>query len=272
MGRNLSHGRSQMTTPALVKTIAHRLRIAQDTQIAIPAFGHQLDDHDYAAAYAIQQHNFDYWSNVGRQCIGRKIGLTSEKVQAQLGVDQPDYGALFADTEVKENGILPINSLIAPRVEAELALVLKTDLTDPDAALDDLAQAVDWVIPALEIVDSRIRDWKISILDTIADNGASANYVLGNDRKKLADINLETCQMELFKNGKPVSTGKGSDCLGNPLNALSWLARTLIAHGTPLRAGDLVLTGALGPMVGAEADDHFEAKIDTFSPVRISFS
>lgn len=261
-----------MTSKDLIADIATRLRTAQEVQAPTAPFAHELDSDDYAAAYAIQQQNFTHWINAGRTCTGRKIGLTSKKVQAQLGVDQPDYGALFADTEVAENGTLPINTLIAPRVEAEIALLLKSDLTNPDASLAELADAVDWVIPALEIVDSRITDWKIGILDTIADNGASANYVLGTDRKRPTEIDLENCQMELTKNGEIASTGKGSDCLGNPLNALAWLASALIDHGIPLRAGDLVLTGALGPMVGAQAGDSFEAKIDTFAPVRINFN
>lgn len=261
-----------MTAPALISEIAQRLRMAQDSQVPIAPFAHELDKDDYAAAYAIQRQNFDHWTQAGRKCIGWKIGLTSKKVQAQLGVDQPDYGALFADTELTENSTAPIATLIAPRVEAELALVLKSDITDKNASIDELAKAIDWVIPSLEIVDSRLIDWKIGILDTIGDNGASANYVLGAERKKPSEINLETCQMTLLKNGQPASTGKGGDCLGNPLNALRWLANTLIDHGLPLRAGDLVMTGALGPMVSAQAGDSFEATIGDFAPVRLSFS
>lgn len=261
-----------MTDRNIINDIAQRLRTAQNSQIPIAPFAEELDTDDYAGAYAIQRQNFDHWTQSGRKCIGWKIGLTSKKVQAQLGVDQPDYGALFADTELVENSTAPIATLIAPRVEAELALVLKCDITDKNASMAELAAAIDWVIPSLEIVDSRLIDWKIGILDTIADNGASASYVLGAERKKLGEINLETCQMTLRKNGQPASTGKGSDCLGNPLNALRWLADTLIDHGLPLRAGDLVMTGALGPMVSAQAGDSFEATIGDFAPVRISFS
>lgn len=261
-----------MTTPGTIADIAKRLRTAQETQTPIPAFADELDKNDYAAAYAIQRQNFEHWRNAGRRCTGWKIGLTSKRVQAQLGVDQPDYGALFADTEITGNTPFPIQNLIAPRVEAELALVLKSDITNPDASIEELAKTIEWVIPSLEIVDSRLKDWKIGILDTIGDNGASAAYVLGTERKKISEINLETCQMELLKNGAQASNGKGSDCLGNPLNALKWLATTLIDHGTPLRAGDLVMTGALGPMVSAKAGDSFEATIGDFAPVRISFS
>lgn len=256
----------------LISDIAARLRVAEETQSPIAPFTPELSPNDYAAAYAIQRTNFEHWQNAGRTCIGRKIGLTSKKVQAQLGVDQPDYGALFADTQIADGGSMPVNDLIAPRVEAELALILRSDITDPDISLNGIAMAVDWVIPAIEIVDSRISDWKIGILDTIADNGASARYVLGAERKSLDQIDLITCQMSLSKNGESASTGSGADCLGNPLIALQWLATTLIAHNAPLRAGDLVLTGALGPMVAANVGDTFEANIEGFAPVRVSFT
>ena len=261
-----------MPTQDLMQTIAARLREAERTLRPIAPFADELGVGDIPVAYAVQRLNVKHWIASGRRLVGRKIGLTSKSVQQQLGVDQPDYGALFADMEIVHDDSIKREQLIAPRIEAEIALVLERDITQADVTASELMSAVSYAVPALEIVDSRIKDWKISIVDTIADNGASSRFVLGLEPRRLQDVDLQTCGMALLRNGEVVSVGAGSACLGHPLKAALWLARTLVADGEPLRAGDTILTGALGPMIEARSGDFFEAHIGRFAPVRLRIS
>lgn len=254
----------------LIPAIAARLRDAERTLCPLAPFAHELGSANVAAAYAVQRANVDHWRASGRRLVGRKIGLTSKSVQQQLGVDQPDYGTLFADMEALHGDSIERSCLIAPRIEGEIAVILERDVTAPDATMADLIRAVAFVLPALEIVDSRIQDWRIGIVDTICDNGAASRFVLGLDPKRLHDVDLESCGMTLMRNGEVASVGAGSACLGHPLKALLWLARALAGAGEPLQAGHVVLTGALGPMVEAGPGDVFEAQIGGFSPVRLN--
>ncbi len=256
-----------MPTHEILAGVAERLREAERMRAPIAPFAHELGDGDIAAGYAVQVINVRHWMQSGRRLVGRKIGLTNEAVQRQLGVDQPDYGTLFADMQIAHGSAIERTQLIAPQIEAEIAVILAEDLTAADTSMAELTDAVAVAIPALEVVDSRIKDWKISMVDTIADNGASARFVLGPEPRPLNGINLAACGMVISRNDQIVSRGTGGDCLGNPLNAALWLARSLAAAGTPLRAGDVILTGALGPMVEARAGDRFEARIEGFSPV-----
>ena len=150
-------------------------------------------------------------------------------------------------------------------------MVLDRDITDADVTIAQLIQAIAFAVPALEIVDSRIKDWRIIIVDTVSDNGASSRYVLGLEPRRLHDLDLENCGMTLSRNGEIASIGTGSACLGHPLKAAQWLARILIQHGEPLRAGDTILTGALGPMIEARAGDWFESRIGGLPAVRLHF-
>ncbi len=224
------------------------------------------------AAYAVQQLLTEQALAAGRSIVGRKIGLTSVAVQTQLGVDQPDFGMLFDDMEYGSNQEVPLSRLIQPKVEAEIAFVFERDLDVERPALGHVLNAIGYALPAIEIVDSRVRDWKISILDTIADNASSGLYVLGGAPKKVDAFDLALCGMSLEKGGEPVSVGCGAACLGNPLNAVVWLARTVARLGRPLRAGDVVLSGALGPMVPVQAGDVFEARISGLGSVSAMFS
>jgi len=167
---------------------------------------------------------------------------------------------------------LESKTLIQPKVEAEIALVLERELERQDTTVAELMRAVAFVAPALEIVDSRIEDWKISIVDTIADNGSSARFVLGNSIKRLTDVDLLTCGMAMTRNGQVVSVGSGAACLGHPLRAALWLVRKLAENGEPLRAGDVILTGALGPMVGANTGEEYEARISDLGSVKVRFT
>jgi 2-keto-4-pentenoate hydratase len=225
-----------------------------------------------ADAYAAQDVNTERWLADGRRLVGRKIGLTSAAVQRQLGVDQPDYGMLFADMAVDEGADVPLGQLLQPRVEAEIAFVIGRDLPHPDTTVAEVMRAVDFAVAAIEIVDSRVRDWKISILDTIADNASSGLYVLGSRPVTLGDFDPLMCGMVIERRGEPVSTGAGRACLGSPVSAIAWLARTMAAAGRALSAGDVVLSGALGPVVPVRPGDVVEARISGLGAVTAAFA
>lgn len=227
---------------------------------------------DVAAAYQVQRHQVRRWLAGGARRVGAKIGLTSRVVQEEFGVYEPDFGVLTDVMAVPDAAEVDLDGLIQPRVEAELAFVLGADLTDERVTAVDLIRAVDSVLPAIEIVDSRITGWDISIVDTIADNSSSALFVLGTVPRRLADVDLRLCGMVLEHAGEPVSVGAGAACLGNPLSALGWLAGMLVRAGDPLRAGDVVLSGALGPMVPVTPGAAYEARISGVGSVRTCFS
>ncbi|MPY60906.1 2-keto-4-pentenoate hydratase [Streptomyces spongiae] len=251
---------------------ADLLAEAARTGIACPPVRTLFDEGDLEAAYGVQQLGVRRDLDSGRRIVGRKIGLTSPAVQRQLGVDQPDFGALFADMAVPDGGEVPAGRLLQPKVEAEVALVLGRDLPDRECTVVDVLRAVDFALPALEIVDSRVRGWDISLVDTVADNASCGLYGLGATPVPLTRIDLRTVTMAMTRGGATVSEGSGADCLGSPLNAAVWLASALAERGDPLRAGDLVLTGALGPMVPARPGDVFEATISDLGSVRVAFA
>lgn len=214
---------------------------------------------DAVGAYAVQEINTRFWQGQGRQIVGRKAGLTAKAVQLQLGVDQPDYGVLFDDMRIADGGRLDPGKCLQPKAEAEIAFVLGADLPSVDTTPEQVAAAVASVHAAIEIVDSRIEDWKITFADTVADNGSSAYFVLADVGKPLAGLDLWTAGMVMQFNGETVSLGAGAAALGHPLNAAAWLARTLAERGEPLKAGDVLLAGALGPMVALTPGDKVEA-------------
>ena len=231
-----------------------------------------IGDTDLAAAYAVQQRVAAVKLGAGATLVGRKIGLTSAAVQQQVGVDQPDFGVLFDDMLYRDGQSIPIERLLQPRAEAEIAFVLATDLDDPELPRESLAAAVAYASPAIEIVDSRVRDWDIAITDTVADNASSGVFVLGNVRLSLDRFVPREVTMRMTSNGREVSTGTGAACLGDPLAALWWLARTSIDVGAPLRAGEVILSGALGPLAPVAAGDTLTADISTLGRVTITFT
>ncbi len=250
--------------------LARRIRNAYVGGV-VPSMRDVLEPTDVEAAYAVQELNTRYWVGAGRRIVGRKVGLTAKAVQAQFGVAQPDFGVLFADMEVADGGVLSVSKCLQPKAEAEVALVLRADIDDVDATPDTVAAAVGEVAAAIEVVDSRIADWKITFADTVADNGSSAFYVLSNSRVPLRGLDLRTCGMALEVNGEVASLGAGVACLGHPLNAAAWLARVLARRGQPLRRGHVVLTGALGPMVTLRPGDRVQASIGGLGTVRFSY-
>lgn len=235
---------------ALIEDAAERLRKADATRTPIPPVRDLLGTRtDIDAAYAVQQINTDRWIAEGRRVSGRKIGVTSKAIQQQVGVDQPDFGTLFADTEYGDGIEIEAYRLIQPRAEAEVALVLERDLDSAPHGFAQVIRAVAFALPAIEVVDSRIEQWDISIVDTVADNASCGLYVVGSRPVPLSAFDARTVPMRMTLDGAEVSTGVGAACLGNPIHAARWLADTMCERGIPLRAGDVIMTGALGPMV-----------------------
>lgn len=257
--------------PAAIADVAARLIEAARTRTPIAPIKTLLGDGDVRAAYAVQERVTHDAVARGRRIVGRKIGLTSVAVQRQLGVDSPDYGALFADMAFESGQPIPWSRLLQPKVEAEIAIVLARPLEGGALTLAGIAAATAYALPAIEVVGSRIADWKISLVDTIADNASSGVYVLGKTPRKLDQFDPRLCGMVMSRRGEDVSLGVGAACLGHPLNAALWLARTMVAMGTPLREGDVVLTGALGPMVVVSPGDSFQVEIDGLGRVDAVF-
>ena len=223
-------------------------------------------------AYAIQQVNTNHKLVDGARIVGKKIGLTSIKVQEQFGISTPDFGILFDDMEVLNGLSLPISEVMQPKIEGELAFVLGGSLDNDKLTIVDIINSIDYVLPSLEIVGSRIDNWNIRIADTVADNASASHYVLGHTPKMLDDIDIVNCKMNMTINGELKSSGSGKDCLGSPLNAVLWLARKMQSVGQPLQAGELILSGSLGPMVVVNAGDHVDAEFEGLGSVSISFT
>lgn len=225
---------------------------------------------DLDSAYAAQAINTQRKLDRGDEVLGAKIGLTSKAVQTQLGVDQPDYGILTRSMWVDEGGSIPWNELFQPKAEAELGFVLSKDIEGP-VTMDSLKDAIESVVPSIEVVGSRIADWNIRITDTIADNASASHFVIGTPVEDWRSLDLVGCKMQMTRRGEVVSEGKGEACLGNPLNAALWLAQTMERLNIPLRKGYVILAGALGPMVPVKPGDEFTAMIDGFESVSVSF-
>jgi 2-keto-4-pentenoate hydratase len=258
---------SPVTTPA---EVSNRL-IAAYHDGPIAPLRDCLDPQDSEGAYAIQAATVQTWLARGRKIIGRKIGLTSIAVQKQLGVDKPDFGVLFKDMQIRDGGTLRSSQVLQPKAEAEVAFVMEDDVADPLISRESLSAAIGAATVAIEIVDSRIADWKITFADTVADNGSSAFFVLGESRVPIPGLDLWTCGMVLEQNNRVVSLGAGAACLGHPLDAAVWLARTLATRGERLRAGDILLSGALGPMVALRSGDEVRATVSGLGSVSFQF-
>ena len=263
-----------MTIPSEISVAVERLREAQATRVPCAAVRDLIGTGDLESAYAIQQGLVRGRLAAGAQVVGRKIGATSEAVQNQLGVDQPDFGYLFDDMDVSDQKPISMRTLVQPRVEAEVAFVLAKDIApsaESEITIDLVRDAVASALPALEIVDSRIENWDITFTDTVADNASSGLFVVGRDARSLNNLEPRDVIMELRINGEVRSSGKGTACLGDPLEALRWLAVQAWRFGDPLRAGHLILSGALGPFVPFAPGDRVEASISGFDTLSVEF-
>jgi 2-keto-4-pentenoate hydratase len=265
-----------MTETDAVALAAERLWEAQAARTPCAPVRDVIAADAVEVAYAVAQRNVArVVAERGWRLNGHKIGLTSPAVQRQLGVDRPDFGVLFAELGHASGEEVPVVDLLQPKVEAEVAFVLRHDLDHGVHTVADVISAVDYVLPALEIVDSRVSGWDITFVDTVADNASAARYVLGTVPVRLDGpdrLDLAAIEMTMTLNGEPVSTGRGSACLGNPLIAARWLADTMSQAGTPLRAGGVVLTGALGPMASVAPGDEVTATITGVGAVTTRFA
>jgi 2-keto-4-pentenoate hydratase len=229
-----------------------------------------VDDID--AAYAVQDLNTAQWQADGRTLTGRKIGASSAAIQEMMGVDFPNYGMLFADMQVMEGDTIPMSDLQQPFVEAELAVVLGFDLRNPKTSIDDVAECIEYVVPAIEIIGSRIQNWDVKMPDSIADNASSSHYMIGSTPLAMDQIDIFGCETTTWKNGEIASQGNAENCLGSPLFSLIWLATEAVQRGRHLKAGELILTGAMGPIVPVAAGDDIRVEIDGFDELCVSFA
>ncbi len=250
-----------------IERAALAIREARRSRRPIPPVSASFGLEGLAEAYAAAESNVRARLAEGRRVIGKKVGLTSPAVQKQLGVDQPDFGVLFDDMAFLSGADIPTDRLIQPKVEAEVAFVMGADLGPEPPSWGELLRAVEYALPALEIVDSAIADWKITLVDTVADNASSALFVLGDQPVSVGRLQLAQLPMTLRRGEALASQGTGAACLGHPLRAAWWLARTMAERGQPMRAGEVVMSGALGPMVPAASGDAFVADLGPLGTV-----
>ncbi|WNB91237.1 fumarylacetoacetate hydrolase family protein [Bacillus sp. NEB1478] len=222
-------------------------------------------------SYRIQLEWVDRKLEEGRVVIGKKVGLTSKAMQDMLGVNEPDYGHLLDYMKLSSGAVLSRKDFIKPKVEAEIGFILKEDLRGPNVTFVDVLMATEAVVPALEVIDSRIEDWKIRLVDTVADNGSSARAVVGEPFYDLEKIDLRTLSMALMKNQELSSTGAGAAALGHPAHAIAWLANKLADYNLSLKAGELILPGALSAAIDVDAGDEVTASFGKLGSVSISF-
>lgn len=226
---------------------------------------------DVVDAYEIQLLNIRRRVADGACVVGHKVGLSSLAMQQMMGVDEPDYGHLLADMEVFESEPVSSARFCFPRVEVEVAFVLGADLPGEGCTVDDVLAATEFVAPSIELIDSRIENWKIGLSDTIADNASSAGFVLGKERVRPSEIDLTTIDAVLRRNGEVVAEGRSDAVLGNPVTAVSWLARKVAGFGVRLKKGDIVLPGSCTRAIDVRAGDTFEARFEGLGSVSLQF-
>ncbi|MGG3468673.1 fumarylacetoacetate hydrolase family protein [Neobacillus pocheonensis] len=255
----------------LVDKIAESLLEAERTKQGIAPLTQQYPDLKVEDAYKIQLEVIAKKVGQGSKVIGKKVGLTSVAMQQMLGVDEPDYGHLLEDMKVKDGDIVKVGELLSPKVEAEIGFILGEDLVGPNVTFLDVLMATKYVVPTLEIIDSRIEDWKIQLVDTVADNGSSAMVVVGNQLTSIDGIDLRTVGMVIYQNGEMMETGSGAAVLGHPAQAVAWLANKLHEFGITLKAGELILPGALTKALPVQAGDQFSAHFGSMGSVSVAF-
>ena len=251
--------------------VARELDTAERLRSPLAPLTERWPDLTVQEAYAVQTRWIGLKLERGAKIVGHKIGLTSLAMQKMLGVDQPDYGHLL-DTMMIENAAeLPAGELIQPRIEGEIAFRLGATLTGPGISEDDVLRATEEVLPALEIIDSRVRDWKIQLPDTIADNASSARVVLGPRGVPVEAVDLRLVGMLLKVNGDIVQSGAGGAVLGHPATAVAWLANQLATFGTALEAGSIIMSGSLTAAMAVGAGMAIEAEFDRLGTASVHF-
>jgi 2-oxopent-4-enoate/cis-2-oxohex-4-enoate hydratase len=238
----------------------------------VAPFTERIDGITIEDAYQLQKHFVGCRIAAGETIVGKKVGATSKIVQTMLGVQQPDFGYLLSAMIFNEGDVVPANSLIQPKAEGEIAFILKRDLIGPGITNAAVLAATECVMPCFEIIDSRIKDWKIKIQDTVADNASCGVFVLGGAAVNPHGLDLALCGMMLEKNGEIVTTGAGAAALGHPLNAVAWLANTLGPLGIALRAGEVILSGSLAALIPVQAGDNLRVTIGGIGGCSVRFS
>ncbi|RXT13479.1 2-keto-4-pentenoate hydratase [Ammoniphilus sp. CFH 90114] len=256
---------------ALVEVIADELLEAEKTRNPVAPLTQRFSELTVTDAYQIQLEVMKKKQTAGRQIIGKKVGLTSVAMQKMLGVDEPDYGHLLDDMQVSDGDKVKISDMVSPKIEAEIGFILGQDLVGPNVNYLDVLMATKYVVPTLEIIDSRIADWKIKLIDTVADNGSSAKVVVGNQLSSIDGVDLRSLGMALYNNGELVATGSGAAALGHPAEAVAWLANKLFEFGITLKAGELILPGALSGAVTVKQGDRITAQFGTLGSVSVTF-
>ena len=237
----------------------------------VPNLRDRVPGIDIADAYAIQSRMVQRQLDAGQTIVGKKVGATSAAVMTMLGLDQPDFGQLLSGMVYNDGDTIKLDSLIQPRAEGEIAFVLKEDLTGPGVTAVDVLRATDYVVPCFEIVDSRIDNWDIKVVDTIADNASCGAYVLGSQRTDPLDVDLALVGMTIDVDGELIATGAGAAVKGSPVNSLIWLANTLGALGIPCRAGEVILTGSLSIMAWVKGPQTITCEFGGLGSCSVTF-
>lgn len=253
--------------------LADQLYEAENSQVSMRPLRELYPEISIPDAYHVQLYNIDRQVQQGKEIVGKKIGLTSKPMQELAGVDEPDYGHLLENMVIaQENPVIPMAEVLWPRVEGELAFILKEDLTGPHVTVEKVLAATEFIIPAIEIVDSRIENWDIKIEDTVGDNGSSAYYILGENRLRPDEIDRIGIEMELYQNGELINKGTGADVLGDPAYCVAWLANKLYEYDISLKKGEVILSGALTRALDAKAGDTFTCRFtEGLGEVTINF-
>ena len=254
-----------------IKYFADKLYSAHRSKIGIPPLTEEDDTLTIDDAYAIQLANVERVVNEGELISGKKIGLTSKGIQEQMGVGEPDYGHLFKSMDCSPEGKVPFDGFLLPKIEGELAFILKADLAGGKVTAGDVLAATDYIVAGFEIVDSRVENWNIKLIDTVADNASSGCYVLGKQRLSPEEIDLLNVGMKLYKNGRLISEGDSKAVLGNPAQAVAWLANRLWGYGVTLKKGEVILSGAFAAAPQAQKGDIFKAEFTGFGNVTAEF-
>ncbi|SDH68112.1 2-keto-4-pentenoate hydratase [Alteribacillus bidgolensis] len=255
-----------------VKDLANYLIEAEKSQKPINPLTDVNPDLTLDEAYEVQLQVVQEKQSQGVKIVGKKIGLTSRDMQVMYGIDTPDCGHLFENMIVENNHEVSFNDVIQPKVESEIAFVLKKDLQGPNVTVEDVLQATDYVLPSFEIIDSRIKDWNVKLQDTVADNASSGLYVLGDKPVSVDEVNLPDISMKVYQNGQLMKEGIGKNAMEHPAAGVAWLANKLAEFDVSLQAGEVILSGALATTIDVVPGDEFTAVFEHLGEVKVTFT